>query len=88
MDKQQNNLPKDFFKQFKRKVDFQSFFSELYKQGVEKLLQAELDDRFGYEKHSKGVHNSGNSRNGTYSKKVETELLGDTVLNIPRDRNS
>ena len=88
MDKQNTPLPKDFFKQFKSKADFQSFFSDLYKQGVEEMLQAELDEHLGYEKHSKEGHNSGNSRNGTYSKKVKTESLGDMVLNIPRDRNS
>lgn len=87
MDNQQNNLPKDFFKQFKSKADFQSFFSDLYKQGVEEMLKAELDEHLGYEKHSKEGHNSGNSRNGSYSKKVKTESLGDMVLNIPRDRN-
>ena len=85
---QENKLPQDFFKQFKNKEDFQSFFSALYKQGVEQMLQAELDEHLGYEKHSKEGDNSGNSRNGTYPKKVKTQSLGDMVLNIPRDRNS
>jgi len=88
MDKKNTPLPKDFFKQFKDKADFQSFFTDLYKQGVEEMLRAELDDHLGYEKHSKEGHNSGNSRNGSYIKKVKTESLGDVVLNIPRDRNS
>lgn len=88
MNNQQSNFPKDFFKQFKSKEDFQSFFSELYKQGVEEMLKGELDEHLGYEKHSKDGHNSGNSRNGSYSKKVKTASLGDLVLNIPRDRNS
>ncbi|NCT76176.1 MAG: hypothetical protein GXC78_16705 [Chitinophagaceae bacterium] len=88
MDNQEQNLPNDFFKQFKSKEDFQSFFSELYKQGVEEMLQGELDEHLGYEKHSKDGHNSGNSRNGSYTKKVKIESLGDLVLNIPRDRNS
>ena len=88
MDNQQSHFPKDFFKQFKSKEDFQSFFSELYKQGVEQMLQGELDEHLGYEKHSKEGHNSGNSRNGSYPKTVKTQSLGDMVLNIPRDRNS
>lgn len=88
MDNHESNLPKDFFKQFKGKKDFLSFFNDLYKQGVEEMLKAELDEHLGYEKHSKEGHNSGNSRNGSYSKKVKTESLGDMVLNIPRDRNS
>lgn len=86
--KAQNLLPKDFFKQFKSKEDFHSFFNDLFKQGVEEMLQAELDEHLGYLKHSKEGNNSGNSRNGSYSKKVKTESLGDMVLNIPRDRNS
>ena len=88
MDNQQQQFPKDFFKQFKSKEDFQSFFTDLYKQGVEEMLKGELDEHLGYEKHSKEGHNTGNSRNGSYSKKVKTESLGDLVLNIPRDRKS
>lgn len=81
-------LPKDFFKQFKNKEEFKSFFDDLFKQGVEEMLQAELDEYLGYEKYAKEGHNTGNSRNGSYSKTVKTESLGDMVLNIPRDRNS
>jgi putative transposase len=81
-------LPKDFFKQFKSKEEFHSFFNDLFKQGVEEMLQAELDEHLGYQKYAKQGNGSGNSRNGTYSKKVKTESLGDMVLNIPRDRNS
>lgn len=86
--KSQNLLPKDFFKQFKNKEEFHSFFNDLFKQGVEEMLQAELDEHLGYPKYAKEGDNSGNSRNGSYSKKVKTDSLGDMVLNIPRDRNS
>lgn len=82
------NFPKDFFKQFKSKEEFHSFFNDLFKQGVEEMLKAELEAHLGYEKHSKEGYGSGNSRNGFYNKKVKTENLGDMVLNIPRDRNS
>lgn len=82
-----NTIPKDFFKQFKNKEEFQSFFNDLFKQGVQEMLKAELDDHLGYEKHSKKGYGTGNSRNGTYRKTVKTENLGDLVLNIPRDRN-
>jgi putative transposase len=85
---QGNHLPKDFFKQFKSKEEFHSFFNDLFKRGVEEMLQAELDEHLGYMKYAKEGNNSGNSRNGSYSKKVKTESLGDMVLNIPRDRNS
>lgn len=87
-DQQKPQLPKDFFKQFKNKEEFQDFFSQMFKQGVEEMLKVELDDHLGYEKHSREGHHSGNSRNGSYTKKVKTASLGDMVLNIPRDRNS
>ncbi|MFW5701258.1 MAG: IS256 family transposase [Cyclobacteriaceae bacterium] len=80
-------IPKDFFKQFKNKEDFHSFFNDLFKQGVEEMLQAELEAHLGYEKYSKQGNGSGNSRNGYFSKNVKTDNLGDMVLNIPRDRN-
>ena len=82
------DLPKDFFKQFKNKEEFQEFFQDLFKRGVQEMLQGELDEHLGYEKHSPEGYNSGNSRNGTSKKKVKTETLGDMVLNIPRDRKS
>ncbi len=84
----QLNLPKDFFKQFKDKEAFQSFFQELFKEGVESMLEAELDEHLGYEKHSVEGYNSGNSPNGTSPKTVKTKSVGDIVLSIPRDRNS
>ena len=82
-----DTIPKDFFKQFKSKESFHSFFNDLFKQGVEEMLKAELEAHLGYEKHSKEGYGSGNSRNGSFSKKIKTDNLGDMVLNIPRDRN-
>ena len=40
MEKEEIQLPEDFFKQFKTKEDFKSFFNDLYKQGVEAMLKA------------------------------------------------
>lgn len=82
------DLPKDFFKQFKSKEEFQSFFQTLFKQGVEEMLKAELDEHLGYEKYSPEGHHTGNSRNGFSKKKVKTDSVGDMVLNIPRDRKA
>ena len=81
-------FPKGFFKQFKSKENFQQYFNSLFQQGIEEMLQAELDDHLGYSKHAKDGYNTGNSRNGTFPKTVTTENLGDLVLNIPRDRNA
>jgi transposase-like protein len=83
----EDQIPKGFFKQFKSKESFQDYFNALFKQGIEEMLQSELDEHLGYNKHTKEGYNTGNSRNGTFPKTVTTENVGDVVLNIPRDRN-
>ena len=83
----QVQFPKGFFKQFKSKETFQEYFNTLFKQGIEEMLQSELDEHLGYAKHTVEGYNTGNSRNGTYSKTITTENVGELVLNIPRDRN-
>lgn len=88
MEENKLGLPKDFFKQFKSKEQFQEFFQEMFKHGVNEMLQGELDEHLGYEKHAPEGRGSGNSRNGFSSKKVKSETLGDVVLSIPRDRNA
>lgn len=50
------------------------------------MLEAEMDDHLGYEKHSSKGDNSGNSRNGKYNKKVKSNF-GTLDLEVPRDRN-
>lgn len=80
-------LPKDFFKQFKNKEQFQGFFQTLFRQSIEAMLQAEIDEHLGYEKHSVEGYNSGNSRNCSSAKAVKTESVGEFALHIPRDRN-
>ena len=72
----------------KNKEEFNDFFQSLFKEGVEAMLQAELDEHLGYEKHSREGIKTGNSRNGSSQKTVKSESLGDMLLNIPRDRNS
>ena len=74
--KKRLNIPKDF----------DEFFRELFKEGINQLLQAEMTDHLGYEKHSKEGENSGNSRNGEYTKTLKTSL-GEITVHIPRDRN-
>ena len=57
-------------------------FANLFKQGVEALLQGELD--FRYNKNKKRQIEQKNSRNGYYDKTVKTENLGNILL-YPRD---
>jgi putative transposase len=82
-----DKIPKGFFKQFKSKESFHEYFNALFKQGIEEMLQSELDEHLGYSKHTTEGYNTGNSRNGTFPKTITTESVGDVVLNIPRDRN-
>jgi transposase-like protein len=84
---QGEQLPKDFFKQFKSQESFQKYFNSLYKRGIEEMLQCEMDEHLGYTKHTKEGYNTGNSRNGTFPKTINTENVGEVLLNIPRDRN-
>lgn len=43
---------------------------KLMKASVESMLEAEMTEHLGYEKHSPAGKNSGNSRNGKYPKTV------------------
>ena len=84
--KKKLNIPEDFWKDFKDRKDFDEFFTDLFKEGVNQMLKAEMTDHLGYEKHSKEGDNSGNSRNGDYPKTLKTNL-GEVTINVPRDRN-
>jgi len=55
--KKKLDIPKDFWKDFKDRKDFDEFFNELFKEGINQLLKAEMTDHLGYEKHSKDGDN-------------------------------
>lgn len=55
-------------------------------EAINELLQAELTSVLGYEPYDVNGYNSGNSRNGSYTRKFETKY-GTLNLIIPRDRN-
>jgi len=80
-------IPEEALKKIKTQEEFESYFQELYKQGVEALLKAEISDHLGYPKHDPSGKNSGNSRNGSSRKTLKTNL-GEVPLDIPRDRNA
>ncbi|MFN3640489.1 MAG: IS256 family transposase [Flavobacterium sp.] len=87
MENKKLNIDENFFKQFKSADDLDNFLHEVFKTGVEKMLEAELDEHLGYDKHSVEGINSGNSRNGKTTKLVKTKR-GEVVIEVPRDRNS
>lgn len=53
---------------------------------LEQLLQNEMDEHLGYEKHSTSGHHSGNNRNGLSKKSLKSNY-GPLEVEIPRDRN-
>lgn len=57
---------------------------QIFKYTIEAILQHEMDEHLGYNKHSRT--DNGNSRNG-YSIKIIKSNFGDIEINIPRDRN-
>lgn len=58
---------------------------ELTKSVYELMLETEMQEHLGYEKHSPEGRGSGNSRNGKTSKKVRGDF-GEIEISTPRDR--
>lgn len=67
-------------------VDSKTLFQDLVKQGLEALLELEMEDQLGYPKYDAAGRGSGNSRNGSTSKTVRGDF-GEIELETPRDRN-
>jgi len=63
-----------------QKQDIDEFFRSSLDTAKNNLLQADLSAFLGYEPYEKAGYNSGNSRNGTYSRKLETKY-GDCSVN-------
>ena len=79
-------LKSDFLKQFKDSKDFGNFVNELYKRGVETMLEGELEAHLGYSKHTQNTKLD-NARNGHGKKKIKTEQ-GEFEISVPRDRKA
>lgn len=63
----------------------QGLLSQVTKAVLERALGEELTEHLGYEKHDRSGRGSGNSRNGSTSKRLLTEV-GPVDLQVPRDR--
>ena len=64
----------------------EGIFSRLFSKTIEQMLQAELTAELGYGRYDAEGRNSGNSRNGHYTRKMRTSG-GDSEIKVPRDRN-
>ena len=60
-------------------------FARLFSKTIEEMLEAELTAELGYERYEAEGRNSGNSRNGSYTRKMRTSG-GDAEIQVPRDR--
>jgi putative transposase len=67
-------------------ADVQNLLKGLFKDAIETMLEGEMDEHLGYEKHSATGDGSGNSRNG-YSQKTMKSEMGEADISVPRDRN-
>ena len=59
---------------------------QLTKRLLESALEGEITDHLGYDRHDPAGRGTGNSRNGTRSKTVLTDV-GPVEIDVPRDRN-
>jgi len=83
----QFSIPDDALKKIKTQSELDDFFQKLYKQAIENMLKAEMEDHLGYKKHEKAEKDNKNSRNG-YSNKTLKTNIGNIPLDMPRDRDS
>ena len=84
-----NSKLKEMFSsgQLRSQEDVGILFKNLTGQILNAVLKGELDHHLGYEKYDRIKKSTTNSRNGTSSKKVKTQV-GELPLNIPRDRQN
>jgi Transposase and inactivated derivatives len=81
-----SSLAKELAKDCRTVEDIQEKLKDIFKNTLQEVFEAEMDEHLGYEKNDPAGNNSGNSRNG-YSKKNIKTRFGKTELEIPRDRN-
>jgi putative transposase len=84
-----DQLIDELLKEYKTSEDFfgkDGLLKQLTKDLVERILQGEMGDHLGYEKHAHEGRGSGNSRNGTRGKTLKGDQ-GEMRLEVPRDRN-
>lgn len=82
-----NDITSDVMQALVNKEDISEVFRCHLEKGINTLLITELTAFLDYEKYDRDGFNSGNSRNGFYSRTIHTEF-GDLTISIPRDRNS
>lgn len=74
--------------QFQNTGDIMTCIKDMFKQVLQEVLEVEMDDMLGYDKHERceKSEDADNYRNG-YNKKTVKSQLGPVKIKIPRDRN-
>ena len=77
---------KDLARECKSVDDIIEMMKSLFKETLQLVFEAEIEDHLGYSKHNVLGNYTGNSRNGFKPKNIKTKF-GNIPLEIPRDRN-
>ena len=81
-----NDFTKDFVQALFNPDKINNLLRKKLQQVVNELLEAELTAFLGYDPYARDGWNTGNSRNGAYFRKVDTQF-GPIEVQVPRDRN-
>lgn len=81
-------LIKEFVKEekFTNTSQIMDAIKNLFSSALEEVLQCELDEKLGYDKHQRRDDEPQNYRNGSTKRKLKTQV-GEVEINVPRDRN-
>ena len=67
-------IPEEALMKIKNQRELDDFFHDLYKQAVEGMLKAEMEEHLGYAKHQMGDQARDNTRNGYSQKTLKTNI--------------
>ena len=81
-----NDFTKDFAQALFNQDKINDLLRHEIQQAVNDLLESELTAFLGYDPYARNGWNTGNSRNGAYFRKVDTQF-GPIEVQVPRDRN-
>ena len=81
-----NDFTKDMTNALFNQDKINDLFRRKLQQAVNDLLESELTAFLGYNPYERDGWNTGNSRNGAYYRKVDTQF-GQIEIKVPRDRN-
>jgi putative transposase len=84
---QLKQLLKEHVKQQKTTTGISNLLQEIFREAVQEMLKAEMDNHLGYEKHAPESSEFSNNRNGKTTKKIRSKL-GELSIEVPRDRDA